>query len=347
MNNDNPAVDSKLSQVAGKADIKQKIAISILLVVMVFVLILMFHGSKKTVAPRQQESVIATQHDNIVKQNAAYLKSLQTMKQASAFTELLSTKSGESKEMKLRRNAPTQVFSTGAHVLPKVASKGSEESDLLADNSDPYSRFANSQNKSESSVSATKIAHPEKTIAQGELIHAVLETAINSDLPGMVRAVVTEPVYSYVGSDVLLPKGSRLVGQYASLAGNGSATNRVYIMWNRVITPKGTSVMINSPSSDGLGTSGQGADSIDSHFWHVFGNATLMSIIGAGTANLGVTPGDQPNSSDAYRGAIADSFQQTAGKMLSQNMNIAPTLHINQGARINVFVAKDIDMGSL
>jgi type IV secretion system protein VirB10 len=159
----------------------------------------------------------------------------------------------------------------------------------------------------------------------------------------MVRAIVTQPVYAYEGRTVLIQPGSRLVGQYATLMGNGAATRRVCIIWNRVITPQGISIMINSLSTDVLGRSGQDANAIDTHFWQIFSNAALLSIIGAGVANVDVASNDQPNSTDAYRQAIANSFQHSASKALNQDLAIQPTLHIYQGTAINVFVAQDVD----
>jgi len=344
LDKDNDKIGEKTSQVAEPK--KQWMSIGILIVVLILVYLLWSALSSKPDDKAKRlgaSDSLMSQHDNILQQNAARLKLLENMKQQKQIETVILGKSNESKELTMRRHAPSQVY--GNSHTSKVTTANlqpSSDDNVIADSNDPYAKFANSQSSSSSLVKASIINHPDRTIAQGELIHAVLETAINSDLPGMVRAVVAEPVYSYVGGFVLLPKGSRLIGQYASLSGNSAATSRVFAIWNRVITPKGVSVMINSPSANQLGAMGQSADSINTHFWKIFGNATLISLIGAGTANLGVDNNDQTNSSDAYRQAIADSFQQTAGRVLKQGMNIAPTLSIHQGARINVFVAKDL-----
>ena len=175
-------------------------------------------------------------------------------------------------------------------------------------------------------------------------MHATLETAINSDLPGTVRAVITSPVYAYTGDAPIIPAGSRLIGQYASISSNGAASARVFVIWNRVITPNGISIMINSPDSDSLGRSGAAADSVDSHFFKTFGTAILLSVMSASAANSGVSSADQPNSADAYRQSIANSFQQSAQTSLNKNLDIKPTLHVYQGDSINVFVAHDLDL---
>lgn len=190
----------------------------------------------------------------------------------------------------------------------------------------------------------TQIAHPDMTIAEGEMLHGILETAIDSDLPGMIRAILTEPAYSYTGQHLLLPAGSRLIGQYTSVANNGAATRRVFVIWNRVITPDGLSIQLDSPGTDALGQAGMGADSVDTHFWKIFGTAALLSIMGAAVSTEGVNSQDQPNSADAYRQAVTNSLSQSAHKSLSDNQSIQPTLHIHQGNDVRIFVAHDLDL---
>jgi type IV secretion system protein VirB10 len=84
------------------------------------------------------------------------------------------------------------------------------------------------------------------------------------------------------------------------------------------------------------------ADEIDRHFWERFGTASLLSLIGAGAANVGVNGQDQNNSSSMYREAVASSFAQSADQSLQQDSRTAPTLKTYQGKPIMVFVAKDL-----
>lgn len=335
----------KQSMVATGNNKLQKIGILIALIVVVAMIFMAFKDGHEEKDKQAMAHGFANQHDEVVAQNTAQLHALENMKRQKQTVEALITNhNSESKEQTARRHAPSQVYAGGISKSQRNRSNAEINNDtILSDKDDAYATFANSQNNTVSTVSATQLKNLDKMIAQGELMHAVLETAINSDLPGMVRAIVSTPVYSYQSGHVLIPKGSRLIGQYASLAGNGAATTRIYMMWNRVITPEGVSIMINSPSTDGLGESGQGADNVDTHFWRIFGGSALLSIIGAGTANLGVSSTDQPNSSDAYQQAVAQSFQMAAGNSLQRNMSIKPTISIDQGALINVFVAKDLD----
>lgn len=190
-------------------------------------------------------------------------------------------------------------------------------------------------------INATRIQHMNTTIAQGNIIQATLETRISSDLPGMVRAITSSDIYSEDDSTLLLPKGSKLIGQYSN--GINQGQTRVFVVWQRLIRPDGIDIELNSPGTDSLGGAGLSADDIDHHFWEQFGTAGLLSIISAGAANIGVNTGDQYNSSAAYREALANSFNQTAQQTLQGTGVISPTLSINQGTKINVFVARDLD----
>lgn len=207
---------------------------------------------------------------------------------------------------------------------------------------DPNTRFMNQVAAQDTDTANAKIIGPfNYLIAEGGLIHAVLETAVNSDLPGKLRAIVSQPVYSEDGSQVLIPEGSRLIGQYKS--GMPQGQSRVFVVWTRLITPRGITISLGSPGVDNLGIAGMGADAIDHHFWEQFGTAILLSIIGAGADNINVSADDQYNAEQAYKVAVADSFAETADQMLKETGNIPPTIHINQGKPIMVFVARDLN----
>ena len=243
----------------------------------------------------------------------------------------------QQKALLQRLQAPMMVVSNQASSTEN--NRATKGNNLIAD---PNTAFLNQASTQDVEVAqASVLQHPNTLIAQGNLIIASLESAINSDLPGFIRAIVAEPVYSEDGSQVLVQPGSRLIGQYKS--GMITGQSRVFIVWTRLITTKGVSVSLGSPGVDNLGVAGQGADYVDRHFWQMFGTASLLSIIGAGASNVGVHPNDQYNASQSYRQAISQSFAQSANNSLQQNGTIAPTLHINQGQKISVFVAKDLD----
>lgn len=169
-------------------------------------------------------------------------------------------------------------------------------------------------------------------LLQGKLIPAVLETAINSDLPGMLRASVSESVYSEDGNVLLIPKGSRLIGEYRSGVQRGQS--RVFVIWSRMLRPDGIDIKLDSPGTDTLGRAGL-TGFVDTHFMERFGASALLSLIGSYA--------QQESRNDNQREAVADSFNRSSEIALEDSINIPPTVHINQGERINVFVAKDLN----
>ena len=119
-----------------------------------------------------------------------------------------------SKEYLARQNAPTSMY-TGSGSQGQYQGNSQQAREATLAGSGSNSQFANTATVT-TSIQAKKVAHPDFTIVSGEFLHAVLETAIDSDLPGMVRAVVSKPVYSYTGEREIIPSGSRLIGQYLS-----------------------------------------------------------------------------------------------------------------------------------
>jgi type IV secretion system protein VirB10 len=180
---------------------------------------------------------------------------------------------------------------------------------------------------------ATRMKNPDQTVSQGTLIPAVLETAINSDLPGYVRAVVSSDIRSFDGSRVLVPRSSRLIGQYKS--GVAAGQTRAYVMWTRLIRPDGVSVALASPAVDAAGQTGL-TGTVDSHFMKRFGSALLLSVVG-GASTL----------ASGGAGLIMSGGQSAASVAASQNGQIPPTIKVRQGQPIRVFTAKDLDFSTV
>ncbi|MFA7603148.1 MAG: TrbI/VirB10 family protein [Novosphingobium sp.] len=182
-------------------------------------------------------------------------------------------------------------------------------------------------------ATATAMMDPRTTVTQGTLIPAILETAINTDVPGYVRAIVSADVRSFDGSRVLVPRSSRLIGQYKS--GMQAGQKRAYVIWTRLIRPDGVSVNIASPAVGFSGETGL-AGKVSTHFFERFGSAMLLSVIGGLSAiggNAGVV--------------IASGGQSAAAAAVGQSGQIGPTIRIRQGEPIRVFTAKDLDFSKV
>lgn len=189
---------------------------------------------------------------------------------------------------------------------------------------------------------AIRLKHPDLLIPQGTMIAGILETAIQSDLPGMLRAIVSEDVYGFDGSKLLISKGSRLIGKYKSGLVRGQV--RVFVMWNRILRPDGVSINIGSYGTDDLGRSGLDGE-LDTHFMERFGSSILLSMIDTGM-QIGANSLDNQNSSTVAieSGQDVSSAAQVA---LENSISIPPTVHVDQGKRIKVFVSKDLDFASI
>lgn len=174
-------------------------------------------------------------------------------------------------------------------------------------------------------------------VPQGAIIPAVLETAINSDLPGYTRAVVSRDVYSFDGRNVLIPRGSRLIGQYRSAVSLGQS--RAFVIWSRVVRPDGVSVQIGSPGTDELGRGGLTGE-VDRHFFSRFGGSILLSVLNAGVAAIGGTPSTQIAIGSPSQANAAASAVQTGD-------NIVPTIKVAQGEGVRIFVARDLDFSAV
>ncbi|SDR63786.1 type IV secretion system protein VirB10 [Rhizobiales bacterium GAS113] len=252
---------------------------------------------------------------------------------------------------------------------PDAARPGAGQED------DPNRRFlASVANGGVETAKATKNDRIDALVAQGTTIRGVLETAVQSDLPGMVRAVTTENVWSFDGRRILIPAGSRLVGEYKS--GIAQGQTRVFVVWTRLLRSDGISVQLGSNGTDDLGRAGN-AGFVDNHYLQRFGAAIMLSIVGGFSQflsgygqNYNNANGTAINTTDPVTGLVtttqtggnqnsqvlqarqiaAQNVSQTltniAQEALRNSINIPPTIYLDQGTRTIVFVRRDLDFSA-
>lgn len=184
-------------------------------------------------------------------------------------------------------------------------------------------------------VSAGRFANPALTVPQGTVIPAVMETALDSTRPGAARALIQRDIYSFDGSRVLVPRGSRLYGEYEADLARGQ--NRALIRWTRLIRPDGVTVALNSPASDPLGRAGV-KGKVDGKFLQRFGGAILQSVLDLG---VGVV------TNKATDGVVVALPGSTQNLQITNQQQIQPTLKVRQGTSVSVFVARDLDFSSV
>jgi type IV secretion system protein TrbI len=242
---------------------------------------------------------------------------------------------------------------TGAAVAPQLASgshgeSGQNLSDFDRQNGqvdkEGFAGKANSKDSYDYLPRARTAALGKFEVKSGWLIPAVLEQELNSDLPGMVRALVRENVYDSVsGQYLLIPAGSTLIGMYNSHVGYGQ--DALQAVWKRIIFPDGSSLQLGGfEGDDGQGAAGY-RDQVDSHWARIFSGALLTSLFA-----MGVQLSQGQNSSVLQSQSIGQQAGAAVGQQVGQlgvevtrrNLNIQPTLRIRPGYRFFVRVEKDI-----
>lgn len=240
-----------------------------------------------------------------------------------------------------RQRSPLLAMSAAGGGMSS-AGNGPESADrAAADNS--YGSLGNAlQATRATSVAATTLKNPDLTITQGTFIDCVLETALDSEQPGMTRCVLPRNVYSTDGRVLLLPRGSRLVGQYQS-GQLRQGQQRIFVVWTRVETPDGVIIHLASPTTDPLGRSGMNGR-INNHFTARFGAALLVSVVNDLT-NYEIAKKSQGTTLNFN--TTTGEMNNLASIMAENSIHIPPTLYKNQGGHIGIFVARDLYFGNV
>ena len=190
-------------------------------------------------------------------------------------------------------------------------------------------------------VSPDRVAAPASPniLQAGAVIAAALITGIRSDLPGQITAQVTENIYdSPTGRILLVPQGTRLIGQYDN--GVGFGQRRVLLVWNRLILPNGRSIVLErQPGADAEGYAGL-EDGVDYHWGELLKAAALSTLLSVG-AETG-SSGQENDIVRALRQGASESVSQTGQQVVSRQLNIAPTLTIRPGFPVRVIVTRDL-----
>ena len=192
---------------------------------------------------------------------------------------------------------------------------------------------------------ASPLREPESPweVKAGTIIPAALLTAINSDLPGEIIAQVTEPIYDHAtGRTVLIPQGSRLIGQYDSQIAYGQ--ERALIAWNRIVMPNGRSINIGSmEGADLAGASGL-KDRVDGHFWQLARGILLSTVFSVGAASAQDASARSSGSlvlNSAGTG-VSTEAEQVGQQITSRDLNRQPTITVRSGWPLRVLVNKDM-----
>jgi type IV secretion system protein VirB10 len=266
-----------------------------------------------------------------------------------------------------KRKANMIIFGSGASSVDSITGedaakkeKKKNSGEFLGFGDGQFGSAVNIATTSATTVTATHMGNTRNLIAQGKLLNAVLESAINTDLPGTLRAIISRDVYAESGKKVLIPKGSRIIGEYDSTIKDGQV--RVAVIWKRIMRPDGIDVAVDSGGSDHLGRAGV-AGAVDNKFWQRIGTAFMVSyvipIASRKLANVNDSAISSTQTTDAGGNTTTTTNSTTAGQeikdasdefgdivkeSIEKSFSDQPTITVNQGTRLTIFVQKDMVM---
>lgn len=194
---------------------------------------------------------------------------------------------------------------------------------------------------------ANLLGNRDMLLTQGAMLDCVLETRMITTQPGMTTCHLTRDIYSTNGRVVLLDRGSKVVGLYQGGINQGQA--RIFVQWQRVETSAGVVIALNSPGTGPLGEGGVGGY-VDTHFWERFGGAIMISLIsdfGDAASSYATNQGRGSQTNTLQFSNTAQGMEQAAAEALRNSINIPPTLYKNQGERVAILVARDLDFSSV
>ena len=212
--------------------------------------------------------------------------------------------------------------------VPSLAGTGTRDKQLAFLNSEVDRR----------TVAPDRVAAPASpfVLQAGSVIPAALITGIRSDLPGQITAQVTQHIYdSPTGSILLIPQGTRIIGEYDN--GVTFGQRRVLLVWNRLIFPNGRSIVLErQPGADTQGYAGV-EDGVDYHWWDLMQAAGLSTLLAVGAE---LTMSDENRLIQAIRSGSQDTINDAGQQIIQRQLQVAPTLTIRPGFPVRVIVTR-------
>jgi type IV secretion system protein VirB10 len=199
--------------------------------------------------------------------------------------------------------------------------------------------FLNAEVDRRTAATDRVVAPPSPFVLQaGSVVPAALITGIRSDLPGQITAQVTQHIYdSPTGSILLIPQGTRIIGEYDN--GVAFGQRRVLLVWKRFIFPNGRSILLErQPGADPAGYAGL-EDGVDYHWWDLMKAAGLSTLLAVGAE---LTMDDEDRLIQAIRGGAQDTINDAGQQIIQRQLQVGPTLTIRPGFPVRVIVTRDL-----
>jgi type IV secretion system protein TrbI len=303
-----------------------------------------YSPSVRTYEPRPEERRIAEAYEREIRALVAPT-AIQAAKTADSFQEIRDFKPASS-------SAPDSLTALAQILTPRIAS--STPAQILPST---VSDDQNLQTRKEAFLTKARVINVDNylkstrtasisryEIKAGWEIPAIMEQAVNSDLPGDLKALVTANVYdTATGNYLLIPQGARLIGSYDSAVAYGQ--NGLQVIWNRIIFPDASSVDLSGMvGQDAHGASGFRQD-VDNHYKRLIGFSVLSSLFSAGFQLSQPRRGtilQYPTAAEIAAGSVGQEVSQTGAQITRKNLNIQPTIKVPIGYKFNVRVNRDM-----
>lgn len=245
-------------------------------------------------------------------------------------------------------NPPVQISQTPTPVNPIIDLR--RNSGNLVQTATPPQQGGSNDDPNQG-INVRYLPNRDKMLVRGTYIRCVLETRIVTDIPGFTSCVITEPIYSVNGRTLLIPKGSKVSGKYAS---SNPTFPRVSVIWERILTPSGFDIALRSPGTDNQGGSGHPGE-MTTHFAQRFANALLVSLISDAFTYASAEYSNAEQTTTTSSSTTTSPVESKSAKTLEraaidelQRYGSRPnTVWINQGSVITIYTARDIDFSGI
>lgn len=175
---------------------------------------------------------------------------------------------------------------------------------------------------------------------EGTVIDTVLVNRLIGDFAGPVKVMVTNPVYSHDGQQVLIPQGTFLLGDVHKVSGTGQ--RRLAVTFHRMLMPDGYSVDLDQfHGLDQTGATGL-SDQVNNHYLQIFGASIALGVISGAAEATTYSSGYNMSGPAMYEQGVASSLSQSGADVLQRFINILPTITIREGHRVKVYLTEDL-----
>jgi len=179
----------------------------------------------------------------------------------------------------------------------------------------------------------------DRVLYEGTILETVLTNRLDSSFSGPVNCMVTTNVYSPEGPTLVIPQGTRILGEVKKLDSLGQ--QRLAVVFHRLIRPDGSSVSLDQ--FQGLSQIGETGlrDQVNHHYLQIFGASLAIGAV-AGLAQANSHYGTTQSAADTYEQGVTSSLAQSSLHTLDRYLNVLPTFTIREGQRVKVYLSQDL-----